>query len=163
MVFPLGGQLGEEPGWRGFALPRLQADRSPMHATLILAVLVTGWHVPLAFVPAFDLGPIDIANTFAVTIWYAWLFNRTGGSVLLTLVAHSAEGTVHWADLWTGADVERFPWLYFAGWALVAVVLVAFDRAAWRSAPPGAIDRPITPTASPTETAHAGPDRSVRS
>jgi hypothetical protein len=142
MVFPLGGQLGEEPGWRGFALPRLQADRSPMRATVILAVLVTGWHVPLAFAPAFDLGPVDIVTTFAVTFWYAWLFNHTGGSVLLTLVAHSAEGTLHWADLWTGADVDRFPWLYLLFWGLVAVVVVAFDRAAWRSAPPSAIDRP---------------------
>ena len=142
MVFPLGGQLGEEPGWRGFALPRLQADRSPMRATVILAVLVTGWHVPLAFAPAFDLGPIDIVTTFAVTFWYAWLFNHTGGSVLLTLVAHSAEGTVHWADLWSGADVERFPWLYLVFWGLVAAVVVAFDRAAWRSASPSAIERP---------------------
>jgi hypothetical protein len=142
MVFPFGGQFGEEPGWRGFALTRLQADRSPMRATVILAVFVTGWHVPLAFAPAFDLGPIDIVTTFAVTFWYAWLFNHTGGSVLLTLVAHSAEGTIHWADLWSGADVDRFPWLYLAFWALVALVIVAFDRAAWRSAPPTAIDRP---------------------
>jgi membrane protease YdiL (CAAX protease family) len=142
MVFPLGGQLGEEPGWRGFALPRLQADHSPMRATVILAVLVTGWHAPLAFVPAFDLGPIDIVTTFAVTFWYAWLFNHTGGSVLLTLVAHSAEGTIHWADLWSGADVERFPWLYLVFWALVALAIVALDRAAWRSAPRSAIDRP---------------------
>jgi hypothetical protein len=142
MVFPLGGQLGEEPGWRGFALPRLQADRSPMRATVILAVLVTGWHVPLAFAPAFDLGPVDIVTTFAVTFWYAWLFNHTGGSVLLTLVAHSAEGTLHWADLWTGSDAGRFPWLYLVFWGLVAVVIVAFDRAAWRSAPESAIDRP---------------------
>ena len=142
MVFPLGGQLGEEPGWRGFALPRLQADRSPLHATLILAVLVTGWHVPLAFAPAFDLGPIDIATTFAVTIWYAWLFNHTGGSVLLTLVAHSAEGTLHTSDLWSGADASRFPWMYLAAWGLVAIALLAFDRPAWRSAPASAIDRP---------------------
>jgi hypothetical protein len=105
-------------------------------------VFVTGWHVPLAFAPAFDLGPIDIVTTFAVTFWYAWLFNHTGGSVLLTLVAHSAEGTIHWADLWSGADVDRFPWLYLVFWALVALVIVAFDRAAWRSAPRTAIDRP---------------------
>jgi len=41
MVNPADGPLGEEPGWRGFAQPRRQADRSPLLATFILAVLVT--------------------------------------------------------------------------------------------------------------------------
>jgi uncharacterized protein len=153
LLFPLGGPLGEEPGWRGFALPRLQAGHSPLRATLILAALVTGWHVPLAFAPAFDLGPVDIATTFAVTIWYAWLFNSTGGSVLLTLVAHSAEGTLDWGVLWSGADRDRFPWLYLAGWGLVAIALLAFDRPAWRSAPPSAVDRPGDPADGPADDA----------
>ncbi len=42
----LGGGL-EEPGWRGFALPRLQATHSPTRATLILGFLWGLWHVPL--------------------------------------------------------------------------------------------------------------------
>jgi len=49
LINPLDGPLGEEPGWRGFALPGLQAGRSPLVATLILAVLVVIWHVPLFF------------------------------------------------------------------------------------------------------------------
>jgi hypothetical protein len=54
LVNPLGGQLGEEPGWRGFAPAGLQVGRSPFAATAILAVLVTGWHLPL-MLPAFGL------------------------------------------------------------------------------------------------------------
>ncbi len=43
----LGGPLPEEPGWRGFALPRLQQRYGPVRATLILAPLWAGWHLPL--------------------------------------------------------------------------------------------------------------------
>src|SRR5215210_5755819 len=53
LVDPLDGPMGEEPGWRGFAQPRLQANRSPLLATLILALLVAIWHVPLVLLPQF--------------------------------------------------------------------------------------------------------------
>jgi membrane protease YdiL (CAAX protease family) len=46
LVHPTDGPLGEEPGWRGFALPGLQTRYSPLAATTILALLVTGWHHP---------------------------------------------------------------------------------------------------------------------
>ena len=48
LINPLDGPMGEEPGWRGYALPGLQAGRSPLVATLSLALLVTIWHVPLS-------------------------------------------------------------------------------------------------------------------
>jgi len=75
LINPVDGPLGEEPGWRGFAQPRLQAGRSPLLATLILAVLVTIWHVPTFFLeaglqPSFILGGVQA--TVAVTFWYAW-------------------------------------------------------------------------------------------
>ncbi len=47
LVNPLQGPLGEEPGWRGFALPRLQSKWSALVASLILSVFWAGWHVPL--------------------------------------------------------------------------------------------------------------------
>ena len=49
LVVPVFAPIGEEPGWRGFALPRLQAEHSPLVATLILGVIVAVWHVPLIF------------------------------------------------------------------------------------------------------------------
>jgi membrane protease YdiL (CAAX protease family) len=51
LLNPLDGPVGEEPGWRGFALPQLQRERSPLGASLILAPLVVGWHLPLLFSP----------------------------------------------------------------------------------------------------------------
>src|SRR5215204_3135593 len=107
LIDPPDGPMGEEPGWRGFALPRLQADRSPLVATLILAVLVTIWHVPLFFLegglqpfqPSIVLG--GVLGPFAFTFVATWLFNHTGGSVLMTLVMHAAEGTIHPNELWS--------------------------------------------------------------
>ena len=141
MVNPLDGPLGEEPGWRGFAQPRLQSKWSPLASTTLLGVLITGWHLPLVLMPRFDLGPPDLASTVAVTFWYAWLFNRTGGSVLLTLIAHVTEGCINIQGLWpAGADADREVWTYLVAWTLFAVALLIFDRKFWRTAPASAID-----------------------
>jgi membrane protease YdiL (CAAX protease family) len=51
MVNPLDGPVAEEPGWRGFAQPRLQSKWSPLASTAVLGVLITGWHLPLVLMP----------------------------------------------------------------------------------------------------------------
>src|SRR5215211_7731822 len=57
LVNPGDGPMGEEPGWRGFALPGLQSTLSPLVSTLILGVVVTVWHVPLLFLEEGGLQP----------------------------------------------------------------------------------------------------------
>lgn len=81
--------IGEETGWRGFALPRLQRKRSALHATLILWMLWTLWHLPLFFysyeaaiLPGLTLGLL------AGSITFTWLYNSAGGSVLILAVWH---------------------------------------------------------------------------
>src|SRR5215207_10747765 len=59
LINPLDGPMGQEPGWRGFAQPRLQANCSPLLATLILALLVAIWHAPL-MLPQFGLRPVEL-------------------------------------------------------------------------------------------------------
>src|SRR5919107_478585 len=49
LINPGDAPLGEEPGWRGFALPGVQSPLSPVVSTFILGMLVTGWHVPILF------------------------------------------------------------------------------------------------------------------
>ena len=142
MVNPLEGPLGEEPAWRGFAQPRLQSRWSPLLSAAVLGLLITCWHLPLVFMPQFDLGLPDIASTVLVTFWYAWLFNRSGGSVLLTLIAHVTEGSVNTGALWAaGPDANREAWTWLISWALLVVALLIFDRKSWRTAPDSAIDR----------------------
>jgi hypothetical protein len=50
IINPLDGPPGEEPGSRGYALPQPQSDRSRLHGGLILATLVTLWHLPIVVV-----------------------------------------------------------------------------------------------------------------
>jgi membrane protease YdiL (CAAX protease family) len=90
--------LGEEPGWRGFALPRLQRQYGPLAGSLILGTLHAFWHFPVYFVPglilpgAFDLTAF-IANSLAIvvmTIVWTWIFNNTRGSVWMAMLTHGA-------------------------------------------------------------------------
>lgn len=73
-----GGQ--EEPGWRGFALSRLEERHGPVTATLILGLIWGVWHVPI-------YGPLGFVVPFFLAFFYTWLYNRTG-SVLLAIVLH---------------------------------------------------------------------------
>jgi hypothetical protein len=136
MVNPADGPLGEHPGWNGVALPGLQADRSPLAAAAILAPLVAGWHLPIFFLEQGGLQlPVlvgGLVTTMAVTFWYTWLFNHTGGSILLVVAAHSVEGSI-----------QAGGWIYMAAWLTVAIGLVVFDREAWREpAPASATTQP---------------------
>ena len=137
-VNPLDGPLGEEPGWRGYALPQLQAERSPLVSGLVLAVFVALWHLPL--VASGMLPPVGLPITFAITFVYVWLFNRTGGSVLMTMVFHIAQGTVSYGALgFTGDDAARMDWLVGVLWFALALGVIVFDRQAWRVAPAAAV------------------------
>ncbi len=142
LVNPGDGALGEEPGWRGFALPGLQGSGlSPLVSTLILGVLVTGWHVPILFLEEGGLQPSFLVGfllgTVAVTFWYAWLFNHTGGSVLITIVSHATQGTITIGGLWSaGADLAQANLLFSVVASAVAIGLVVFDWKAWRAPAP---------------------------
>jgi membrane protease YdiL (CAAX protease family) len=106
----------------------------------VLAPLVALWHLPL--VTAGQLAPVALPITFAITFIYVWLFNRTGGSALVTIVFHVAQGTFSYAVLgFAGADAVRMDWLTGGLWFALAAVLVAVDRQAWRVAPEQAVAR----------------------
>jgi len=136
LINPMDGPMGEEPGWRGFALPGLQASRSPLVATLILALLVTIWHVPLFFLEGGLQPSVIVGGTlgpFAFTFVATWLFNHTGGSVLMTIIMHAAEGTVQPGALWSaGAAQLQAGLLYSVVWCAVVIGLVIFDWRFWR-------------------------------
>jgi membrane protease YdiL (CAAX protease family) len=116
--------IGEETGWRGFALPRLQRERSAMHATLILWMLWTLWHLPLFFysyeatiLPGLALGLL------AGSITFTWLYNSAGGSVLILAVWHGTFNFVTACSVCkTGASSAVVSALVMT-WAL-AIVLI---------------------------------------
>jgi membrane protease YdiL (CAAX protease family) len=91
------GGLSEEPGWRGFALPRLQVKFSPLVSALILGVLWAVWHAPARFggIEAKSVSDtiVEWVLIVLVSVIFTWLFNRTKGSILVTALVHPAMNT----------------------------------------------------------------------
>jgi len=89
--------LGEETGWRGFALPRLQDRMGPLPASLVLGLIWGLWHLPLFFIPGNfhqHIPPVlFILQDVALSVVFTWLYNGTGGSLLLVHLFHAASNT----------------------------------------------------------------------
>lgn len=90
----VGSSMGEEPGWRGYALPRLLAGRGVLGASVILGILWALWHLPLALTQGHPLRRTFFGWTFlglvATTILFTWVYTHTQGSLLLALLFHTA-------------------------------------------------------------------------
>ncbi len=135
LVFFFGGPFFEEPGWRGFALPRLQERFGPLPACLLLGVLWAFWHLPVFFIPGYNgagTGFIGISTailnfmiaTIIITIIFTWVFNNVRGSLLLTILLHTSINT-------TGGNGPSSPtaqWIGAGVLALVVVVLLITTR-----------------------------------
>jgi uncharacterized protein len=138
LVNPLDSAMGEEPGFRGYALPHLQDRLSPLAGATVLGVLTAGWHLPLVLQGS--LGWIGLPSTVVITFLYVWLFNRTGGSLLMPLLFHASQGAFTFGMLgFAGADLDRAADVYFGLLVLAVIAVVGLDRAAWRRAPESAI------------------------
>jgi membrane protease YdiL (CAAX protease family) len=87
-------QAGEEVGWRGYALPRLTARMGARFASLVLGVLWALWHLPLFYVagtPYYGQSlSLYVLQVTAISVAMAWLYFRTGGSLLLVMLMHAA-------------------------------------------------------------------------
>jgi membrane protease YdiL (CAAX protease family) len=94
--------LGEEVGWRGYALPALQARYSALLSSLILGVLWALWHLPVFFNPEtlYSNLPFSLWLAYAVplAVIITWLFNSAGGSVLMAIVFHAVINAT--SELW---------------------------------------------------------------
>ena len=136
MAFFIGGPLGEEPGWRGFALPRLQQLYGPLVGTLLLGPLHVLWHLPYFFIPEWGTSRDSILEVscyvlsgVALTFVYTWLFNRTKGSVLLPILAHTSVDAFNPSEFFSAPIVRgasNVPFLIAFG--PLAVLLVLFTR-----------------------------------
>jgi membrane protease YdiL (CAAX protease family) len=140
--------FGEETGWRGYALPRLQQRYGPMRGTLILATLHGLWHIPALLVPGFISGGTFslpfivgwIGTVVAATFLYTWIFNHTAGSLLIAIIVHAGSNA---SSSLLSALVPKDPalsgWqaaIYQSQWnlanlipfAVAAVLLIAVTR-----------------------------------
>jgi membrane protease YdiL (CAAX protease family) len=111
----VGGPLFEEPGWSGFALPRLQRLHSPLVGGLILGSLWALWHLPGFLIPSQGLTDIPPRGTVMDFVVFAlaliglrlvmqWVFNNTRGSVLMAILVHAT-----WNTFYSAALIRLFP------------------------------------------------------
>jgi membrane protease YdiL (CAAX protease family) len=129
------GTLGEETGWRGVALPRLQLRHGPLVGTLILAALHALWHLPAYFIPGAILpGAFDptqfVANSLAIvasSILWTWVFNNARGSILIAILLHAASNadSAYFPRL---VAVPDDPWATFKILGVCALLVLAATR-----------------------------------
>jgi uncharacterized protein len=130
LMFPfilLDGPLNEEIGWRGVALTRLQLHHSALAASICVGIAWALWHWPLVFWPGTLLYHVPfllyLVQVCALSIIFAWLYNATGGSLLVTILFHGSVNT--WSTLIpTGLPAVAGDHLYVLNVALVCLAAV---------------------------------------
>ena len=102
VLMPWNGPVGEEFGWRGYALPKLQSIYGALAASLIIGSIWGFWHLPSFFAPSGVVGvltasiglvfiPLYILGTIANSIFMTWLYNKSKASALIAgIVFHAA-------------------------------------------------------------------------
>jgi membrane protease YdiL (CAAX protease family) len=134
LITILGGPLFEEPGWRGFALPRLQPLYGPLVGTIILGLMWGLWHLPEFFVPSWAAssggsGFLDIVKfvviATAIAVIITWVFNNTKGSVFMAILVHASIDTFSapLLALFSPSQMANSLLLSFGALALALVVL----------------------------------------
>jgi membrane protease YdiL (CAAX protease family) len=87
-------QAGEEIGWRGYALPRLTYRLGLARSSIALGIIWACWHLPFFFIPGSDnygqSFPLYLMAVTAISVAMAWVYWRTNGSLLLTMLMHAA-------------------------------------------------------------------------
>jgi membrane protease YdiL (CAAX protease family) len=137
-----GGPLGEEPGWRGFALPRMQPRYGPLWGTLLLGVGWCCWHFPDFLTPAQGGGPgtglATILTNFsmfflmviALAIIFTWVFNHTAGSVFIAIVLHASVNTPQLVlvPLFPAVGYTSLLLAHLIGFGVTALLIVILTR-----------------------------------
>lgn len=110
VLMPWNGPIGEEIGWRGFALSRLQNKIGALRASLFIGIIWGVWHLPTFFhsmgVTGVLAGHYGILlflliytlGTVSNSIFMTWLYNKSRGSALIAGVVWHAF-TNFWAPV----------------------------------------------------------------
>jgi CAAX protease family protein len=124
--------VGEELGWRGYALPRLLERFSPLAASAVLGLLWGAWHLPTFFIPGTpQYGhsvPAFLLLTTAYSILLTWLWRPTMGSVLVATLAHGMINVSQGFFL-AGAEPAVRYWLLVISYGAAALGLALVLRA----------------------------------
>ncbi|WP_017569379.1 CPBP family intramembrane glutamic endopeptidase [Nocardiopsis halotolerans] len=132
--------LAEEPGWRDFALPRIQPYFGPLLGTVVLGVVWGIWHLPL-FVTEWSGYPntawkdpfVFTAMCVAISVVMTWVFNRTGESLPIAILMHASVNnmmSIVVFDMFPSLEQTHgyMSWVLFVGFGAIAAVLVVVTR-----------------------------------
>lgn len=131
--------IAEEPGWRDFALPRLQPRYGPLRGTLILGPLWGVWHLPLFLTEWGDYPDVTwfrvaefVVSCVAISVVMTWVFNRTGESLPLAMLLHTSVNnfaSIAWASLFPTLDAgKNSTHVILIAFGVAALVLIAATR-----------------------------------
>jgi membrane protease YdiL (CAAX protease family) len=138
MIFPA---LGEEPGWRGYALPRLEQRYGPLLGALLLGLLHMLWHLPVFFMTKgqMAMGPFNAGDfayktftSLVLSVIWTWVFNNAQGSIFIALVLHGASNAIGvlvnaWGAQFSTAGVSRLGDILLAVCTLLMIVFTRAD------------------------------------
>jgi membrane protease YdiL (CAAX protease family) len=139
----LGVGLGEEPGWRGFALPRMQKQYGPLWGTLLLGILWSCWHLPdfltaskgggegTGFVTFLTNFPIFTLAVVSLSVIMTWLYNHTQGSLFIAILAHAsvdAPEVAGWTTLFPAVSMIGMHWAILIAFGIPAILILVLTR-----------------------------------
>ncbi|MFJ9710780.1 CPBP family intramembrane glutamic endopeptidase [Streptomyces sp. NPDC101234] len=130
--------LAEEPGWREFAMPRLQRRYGPLLGTLVVGPLWGAWHLPL-FMSEWGnwphvswTTPLEfIATAIAFSFVMTWVFNRTGESLPLAMLLHCGVNnffSLAWSDMFPSLSTSDAAHAFLLSSTIAAAVLLIATR-----------------------------------
>ena len=131
LVLLIGGPSGEEFGWRGFLLPRVQPILGMLKASVTIGLVSAVWHLPLFLIPITAQSRVPfglfVVRTIAFSIISTWLYNGSRRSLLLVLLFHASLNT--WPNSLYVLEAEGVIGPYvgttivYTGWAIQLVLL----------------------------------------
>jgi hypothetical protein len=128
----VGGPLFEEVAWRGYLLPTLEEEHTALRSTVVVGLVWAAWHLPLLISEPSGQRPAlpFILWILAQSVLLTWLYNSTGGSVLIAILFHTAANSANRLLLEPILGKDGF---MVAWWMMVALYWVAAALVIWRT------------------------------
>lgn len=120
--------FGEEIGWRGFALPKLQIKLNALTASLLLTIFWALWHWPLFFYrPGYTTMNIAgisgwVFSLLTGSILLTWLYNSSSGSILICAIFHSTIDIAFTADI-ADKNIVNYMGFFITVWGILTIII----------------------------------------
>ncbi|MBM4426771.1 MAG: CPBP family intramembrane metalloprotease [Chloroflexi bacterium] len=128
------GPFGEEGGWRGFALPRLQQHFSPYWSGVVLGVIWSVWHLPAFYISTLSqsglIFPLFMLGNISLVLFMTSIYNATQGNIPLMIV-------IHWAYNLIGVLVPMDGYFFVANSILLLAAAFVINYWTTKSSPKG--------------------------